>query len=77
MKKIVLFMLLVFLISFASASIYYNEEIGDYGTYEIDTWIPDWLGGDGYSNVTLLDNTDQCLINCGFHLSGFNEQPTN
>ena len=61
----------IFLINFASASIYYEE---NNQTYEIDTWVPTWLGGDGYSNVTLVSNTDQCLVDCGFHLSGYNEE---
>ena len=60
------------LISFSSASIDFENN-----TYEIDTWIPNWLGGDGYSNVTLIQNTDQCLVDCSFTLEGYNEEPVN
>lgn len=74
LKKVtcMILFLSLFLINFTSASIYYEE--GNQ-TYEIDTWVPTWLGGDGYSNVTLISNTDQCLVNCEFHLSGYNEEP--
>lgn len=75
MKKLFLFLVLgLFLVSFVSASIYYEEENK---TYIIDTWIPNWLGGDGESTVTLIDNTDQCLIDCSFTIEGYNEQPVN
>lgn len=74
-NKLMFLLLGIFLINFVSAGVYYNESDGDYGTYTIDTWIPTWLGGDGTSTAKLESNTDQCLINCGFHLSGFNEQP--
>lgn len=73
MKKLFIFLLLgMFLISFATASIDYVDENK---TYQIDTWLPNWLGGDGESIVKLIDNTDYCLTDCYFTLEFNNERP--
>jgi len=73
MKKIFMFLILgIFLISLASASVNYEDENK---TYEIDTWLPNWLGGDGKSLIKLINNTDECLIDCSFTLEFNNEQP--
>lgn len=66
--------ILMFSISVVYASISYEEENQ---TYIIDTWVPTWLGGNGESTVKLIDNTDQCLIDCSFTIEGYNEEPVN
>ena len=69
-KTIILTFAFLMLFSLASASIEFDND-----TYEIDTWVPNWLGGEGYSNVTLIDNTDYCLIDCESTLEFNNEVP--
>jgi len=72
MKKIFMFLILgLFLISLASASVNYEEENK---IYTVDTIWPTWLGGDGQSIVKLVNNTDECLIDCSFTLEFNNEQ---
>lgn len=74
-KSIVLFLLSVFLISFATAGLLdsadFNEEDGEYGSYVIDSIFPTWLGGEKRADIKLIENTDQCLINCYSRLEGY------
>ncbi len=73
MKKIFMFLILgIFLISLASAGVSYEEENL---TYNIDTIWPTWLGGSGESVVKLIENTDECLIDCSFTLEINNQKP--
>ncbi len=62
-------------VGLVSAGVEFVEDDGEYGKYVIDTWVPDWLGGKGTSEIKLIQNTDQCLIHCSFTLEGTNEQP--
>jgi len=73
MKKIFMFLILgIFLISLASAGVSYEEENL---TYNIDSIWPTWLGGNGESVVKLINNTDECLIECSFTLEFQNQKP--
>jgi len=71
-KNLLFLFAFVFLFSFVSASIDFDND-----TYTIDTIIPTWLGSNGESVVTLIDNTDTCLINCEATLEFQNEKPVN
>lgn len=67
--------LLIFLmisISLTSASINYDTQSQ---TYIIDTIWPTWIGGNGQSQVHLIENTEKCLINCHFTIEFQNEEP--
>lgn len=73
MKKLFMFLILgIFLISLASAGVSYEEENL---TYNIDSIWPTWLGGNGESVVKLIENTDECLIDCSFTLEFQNQKP--
>lgn len=82
-SKLILFLVLgIFMMSFASAAItetlsFINETNETYGTYEVDSIMPNWLGGKGTSYVTLINNTDFCLIDCHAVLEFENEIATN
>lgn len=76
-KILLVFAMTFLLIGLVSAGVEFVEDGGEYGKYIIDTWVPDWLGGKGTSEIKLIQNTGQCLIDCSFTLEGVNEQPVN
>lgn len=61
-------------VNMVSASVDFDA---DENTYTIDTIWPTWLWGDGQSIVKLVDNTDQCLVDCSFTLEFQNEEEVN
>jgi len=76
-KKLLIFIILgmfLFSLTSVSASVDYSQSNE---TYTIDTWVPNWMGGNGQSTVKLINNTDVCLIDCSFTLEFNNEKPVN
>lgn len=67
-------MLSLLFVNMASASVDFDA---NNNTYTIDTIWPTWLWGDGESIVKLVDNTDQCLVDCSFTLEFQNEEEVN
>lgn len=68
----------VFLLAFApliSAGILdsanFDSTDGEYGSYMIDSYLPEWLGGGERASIKLLQNTNQCLIDCSATLEGY------
>ncbi len=78
-NNLVFILFISFLIGFVSADLLdvskFNESDGEYGSYDIDSYLPNWLFGGDRADIKLIYNTDQCLINCKAILEGYFYDP--